>query len=153
MPETRPASVNPQLPRQRQQQSVCACAWREKLWETFGGFSSKLHISEQTFAHREGWRGSSSTSAWTSPVSQTMKMVCSVFSYASPWQHLTAKAHGVLLLQLQTSHPWLPKRARSQTCILIWSYDTASCECVSGNQSICPVCSHLYFSFLTLSVS
>lgn len=60
---------------------VCVRIWGEKLWETSGGFSSKLHISEQTFAHRVGWRCSSFASLWALPVGQAVRMFCVVLCF------------------------------------------------------------------------
>lgn len=71
---------------------VCVCVYEQKkLWETNGGFSSKLHISEQTFAHRDP-DAPPSPQTRTRPVSQAARMFCALTILSG--QHRTATTHG-----------------------------------------------------------
>lgn len=123
---------------------VCVCVEREKRWETSGNFSSKLHILEQTFAHRVGRRCSSSTLCPSPGEDVFVLFYVSTFSLGNTWQLR-------VLVLLQNAHT----RRLSNEILIRWLPVTCVClKGVSGARrpgrwGICSVCS----LFLTLSVS
>lgn len=141
MPEQGPRLVNPQLAGAAAAMCVCVRGEGEEVWEASAGSSSKLHISEQTFAHRAGPRGSSFTFTCDSPDSHNNRAFGSA-------------ATGDLSPIYQTG-----TTAELNLNLEGWGQlPVSECECVSGvNGGPCrpglwgwgPVCSH----FLTLSVS